>query len=325
VARRRRLALWTAPLLVVAATLGSFGVFAWRVPIWSALKASYLLGLSLPLALFLARAVEELLERGRRRTLAALAAALAAVALAAACVAVDGLVLPRRADAPATGAVRFYFGEYEAARRVYERLAAGSAYPVPWLDNLAAVELAAGHPERARLLYARAVMLEAEKGRFDVYRHGQLAVAMALEGDRDGALELLGRMLDRNGAPELLANRGALLALAGEEARAAVDLLDAIAQAPELWIARLNRARQLERDGRAREATAALAAAADSACRPPRGYPYGVGTGEVLEWGVGRRWLLRLEPDGVAPALPAFFREACATLTRAAAAEAPRG
>ena len=43
---------------------------------------------------------------------------------------------------------------------------------------------------------------------------------------------------------------------------------------------------------------------------------YGVGTGEVLEWGVGRRWLLRVENGALAPALPAFFRDACAALAR---------
>jgi hypothetical protein len=72
VVRGGRRALFTAPLLLSVATLGSFALFAWRVPIWSALKASYLLGLSLPFALLLCRAIEELLERGRRRACAVL-------------------------------------------------------------------------------------------------------------------------------------------------------------------------------------------------------------------------------------------------------------
>jgi tetratricopeptide (TPR) repeat protein len=325
--RGRRRAFWTAPLLVAAATLGSFAVFAWRVPIWSALKASYLLGLSLPFALLLCRAVEELLERGRRTACAALVTGLAGVGLAASLVAIDGLVLPRRADAPATGAVRFYFGEYEAARRVYQRLISGAAYPVPWLDNLAAVELADGHPEQARLHYARAVTLELARGRPDPYRQGQLAVATALAGDLAGAQMLLDQVLDRRSLPELLSNRGALHAAQGDQARATVDWLDAIAEAPELTIAHLNLARGLEREGRTEEAQAERLAAAQAACRAPRGYPYGVGTGEVLEWGVGRRWLLLLQEDGLAPALPAFFREACARLSSAshAPAAASRG
>ncbi len=315
--RGRRRALWTAPLLLSVFTLGSFGLFAWRVPIWSALKASYLLGLSLPFALFLCRAVEELMERGRRRACAALAAGLAAVAIASSLVAIDGFVLPRRADAPATGAVHFYFGEHEAARGIYRRLIAGAGYPVPWLDNLAAVELADGHPDRARLLYARAVRLERERGRFDAYRQGQLAVATALAGDLAGARSLLDEVLDRTRLPELLANRGALHAAQADEGRASDDLVAAIELAPELVVARLNLGRFLQREGRIREAQEAEAAAAQAACRPPRGFPYGVGTGEVLEWGVGRRWLLLLEEGGLAPALPGFFREACARLSHA--------
>jgi tetratricopeptide (TPR) repeat protein len=321
--RGRRRALWTAPLLLSAATLVSFGLFAWRVPIWSALKASYLLGLSLPFALFLCRAVEELMERGRRRTCAALAAGLATVAVAASLVAIDGFVLPRRADAPATGAVRFYFGEYEAARQVYQRLIAGAGYPVPWLDNLAAVELADGNPNRASLLYARAVKLESERGHPNAYRQGQQAAATALDGDLESAHALLDEILGRTRLPELLANRAVLRAAQGDPVRASIDFVDALAQAPELVVARLNLAGLLEHEGRTREAQEARAAAAQAACRAPRGFPYGVGTGEVLEWGVGRRWLLLLEDGELAPALPSFFREACARLSGAANAPAP--
>ncbi len=325
VARGRRRALWPAPLLLCAATLASFALFAWQVPIWSALKASYLLPLSLPFSLFLARACEEWLERGRRVACAVICVVLAGIALAASLVAADGLVLPRRADAPATGAVRFYFGEYEAARRVYERLIAGAAYPVPWLDNLAAVELADARFDRAHVLYARAVVLELEKGRFDPYRHAQLAVATALDGDLTGAQSLLAEALAHTTLPELLANRGALSAALGNPDAAVIDLKGALALAPEMFVAQLNLARVLERE-RSPEAAPAFAAAAQAACRPPRGYPYGVGTGEVLEWGVGRRWLLRLEGGALVPTLPAFFREACERLSgsaRAGAAVAP--
>jgi hypothetical protein len=314
--RGRRRALFTAPLLFAGATLASFALFSWQVPIWSALKASYLLPLSLPFALFLARALEALAVRAGRAANALALAGLGAVALATSLVAIDGLVLPRRADAPATGAVRFYFGDYEGARRIYERLIAGSRYPVPWLDNLAAVELADGHPDRARLLYARAVVRELERGRFDPYRHAQLAVATALDGDLEDARQQLSKLLEREGLPEAVANRGAVNAALGDEGRAAVDLHDAIVQLPGQFVARLDQARLLAREGRAEDARAALAAAADAACRPPRGYPYGVGTGEVLEWGVGRRWLLVLEDGALAPALPGFIREACARLSR---------
>jgi hypothetical protein len=39
-----------------------------------------------------------------------------------------------------------------------------------------------------------------------------------------------------------------------------------------------------------------------------------VGTGEVLEWGIGRRWLLLLEERGLRVASPEFFRRACERL-----------
>jgi hypothetical protein len=89
-----------------------------------------------------------------------------------------------------------------------------------------------------------------------------------------------------------------------------------------LVVARLNQARLLERERKSQEAALALGAAAEAACQAPRGYPHGVGTGEVLEWGVGRRWLLRLDGSALVPALPAFFRDACAELTEAARANA---
>jgi predicted Zn-dependent protease len=163
--------------------------------------------------------------------------------------------------------------------------------------------------------------MEQERGRFDAYRRGQLAAATALAGEPVRARTLLDETLARARLPELLANRGALHAALGDAGRAAVDLHDALVLAPELFVARLNLAHVLAQEGRAEDARRELAQAAASACRAPRGYPQGVGTGEVLEWGVGRRWLLLLGDEGLAPALPAFFREACSRIE--ARAEAP--
>jgi 4-amino-4-deoxy-L-arabinose transferase-like glycosyltransferase len=69
-----------APLVVMAAAAAaSFAVFTWRAPSLAAAKASYLLPLAAPSALFFARAVEAIGPRPRRAALAAsLAAALAA-------------------------------------------------------------------------------------------------------------------------------------------------------------------------------------------------------------------------------------------------------
>jgi len=307
--RRREVVL---PLATLAAgSLAAFVAFSWQVPLWSALKASYLLGLSLPFALCLARAVEAGLGARTRAWRAAAPAALTAVAVAGVAVAADGLVLPRRADAPASGALHFYFGEYEAARAVYGRLAGGAAYPVPWLDNLAAVEIAEGHAALGRRLLARAVALEREAGRDDPYRRGRLAVAMAADGDLAGARALLDEVLASHALAELRANRGAIAAQQGELAAAEADLRAALAGEPALAPAWLALARVLDATGRGAAARGAREEAARRARLAPRGYPYGVGTGEVLEWGVARRPLLLWEEKGLRVAPPGFFARSC--------------
>jgi hypothetical protein len=75
----------------------------------------------------------------------------------------------------------------------------------------------------------------------------------------------------------------------------------------------------LDRAGRAAEAREAHGAAQRAACRAPRGEPRGIGSGENVEWGVGRRWLLRLDAQGAAlrVTLPSDHREACARLVAA--------
>ena len=212
VARGRRRALWPAPLLVSAATLGSFALFAWRVPIWSALKASYLLGLSLPFALFLARAFEELLERGRRGACTALAALLAGIALATSVVAVDGLVLPRRADAPATGAVQLLF------RRVR-----GRAPRLRAADRRGGLPGAVARQSRRGRARGRPCQSARTSSMHAPSRwssRGDASTRIATDssrwrplstGDLAGAQVLLGEALAHESAPELLANRGALV------------------------------------------------------------------------------------------------------------------
>lgn len=300
------------PLLVHGAVvLSAFAVFAWRVPIWSALKSSYLLGLSLPFGVFLARGALALSPRPP------LLAGLAAVGLASAAVGSEGLVLPRRADAPATGAVRFYFGDLDGARQIYTRLARRAAQPIPWLDSLGAIALAEGDPETARRLYARAVAQEPPRRWNHRRRLGQLAVATALAGDPAAAARQLDEILASGELVELRANRGALYALAGDLGSAEADLRRALAANPELVVAWLDLADVLERQGRREEASQARAEARSHACRAPRRYPHGLGTGEVLEWGIGRRALLRLDGDALRLADLDFYRGACARLSSA--------
>jgi tetratricopeptide (TPR) repeat protein len=307
VKRGRRRPFYVPLLLLAGATLASFVLFTWRVPIWSAVKSSYLLGLTLPYGVFLARGVEGLAARGPIWLRAVPPAAVGAISVAAAVVALEGAVLPRRADAPATGAVRFYFGEYEGASRIYGRLVAGAGYKASWLDNLAAVKLLDGHPDRARLLYARAVAT----GLPDPYRRGRLAAAAALDGDPEAARNELDIALAEQRLPELLANRGAVRANLGDLAGAESDLRDALDLSPAMVPAWRNLARVLARSGRLQESGRARKRAAREACTAPRGYPYGVGTGEVLEWGVGRRCLLLLEDDRLRVAEPSFYRDMC--------------
>jgi hypothetical protein len=309
----RRRADYEVLLVMSGVCLAVFVLFAWRVPIWSALKASYLLGLSLPFGVFLARGLEAAGGWGIGwRTGASLW--LSVTALAAAASAAEGLIVPRRADAPAMGAVYFYFGEYPAARQLYMRLAAGAPYPVPWLDNLAAVELASGDPVRASRLAARAVALEDPKGGAHPYRRGQQALALAVAGESSEAAALLDDALAGRELPELRANRGALALAEGDWEAAQSHLERALAANPELLPAWLHQARAQDALGRSAQARESRLAAARVACTPPRRYPHGLGTGEVLEWGVGRRGLLWLDGEVLRIAGPGFFREACARL-----------
>jgi tetratricopeptide (TPR) repeat protein len=308
VRRGRRRPLYVPMLWLAAGAVAGFLWFTWVMPRWPGLKSSYLLALSLPFGVFVARGGEVLAARASAWQRAAAPAWIATAAFAASVLVLPGVVFPARADAPATGAVRFHFGEYDQARRIYGRLVTGSGYTVPWLENLAAVELADGQNSRARRIYARAHGLAAAP---DPYRDGRLAVSTAVDGDLEEALAILDGALAENGPSELRANRGAVRAARGDTAGAESDLRDALAANPGLVPAWRNLALLLDRAGRESEALVTRARAVEAACRTPRHYPYGLGSGEILEWGVGRRWLLLVDGDGVSAALPAFYRRAC--------------
>ncbi len=308
--RGRRRAVYGTMLATWVLGLVAMILYAFVVPRWPAVKAAYLFVLSLPFAVFLSRGVEALDSRGRAVRVAVLVA-LAAIASVSAAINTSGLVVPRRLASPAMGAVWYYFGEYEPARRLYVRLVGSSRYPVAWLDNLAAVELGDGHPERARRFYARAVELGRDAGRHDAYRQGQLAASLALDGDLEAAMEELDALLAVEMLPEPLANRGAIRAIKGDLAAAEVDLRAALALDPEQVPAWINLAHVMERSGQADSARHVWQRAGEQACRPPRGYPHGVGTGEVLDWGVGRRLQLAIDGDSLEAVLPADSREAC--------------
>jgi len=324
VAAGRRRAVYVPLLWLAAGMLFAQALFAWQIPTWAAIKATYLLPASLSFAVFLVRGWEGLAASAPQAASAALAG-LGVTALLSAFVSAEGGVLPRRIDAPAAGAAHFYFGEYDASRRVFEAIGARSPWPVPWLDNLAATHLAAGDASLARDLYRRAVAIEgtlqrgAEPGRLALERRGQLAVATALTGDEQGAAAYLDATLALRELPELRANRGILHARAGRLDLAEADLRQALAADAEMLPAWEALAVVLRRMDREAEALEALASAREVACRAPRGYPRGIGPGENVEWGVGRRWLLRLgtADEALRVELPADRRAACARLTAA--------
>jgi len=306
------------PLLLLAGASGmAFVAFSWRVPQWSALKSAYLMGLSLPFPVFVIRALAFVEQRAPALPRALLPALLCGTAVWSGYAALEGIAFPRRADAPAAGAVHYYFGEYDAARRLYARLVAGAGYKVPWLENLAALELAQGDYERARADYERSVRLAERQGRHDPSRTGRLAVAQALAGDLPAALGSLDAAIGAARLPDLLNNRGVLRARSGDLGAARRDFRDAAALDRDLTAAWWNLARVGSDDAQAAEA---IARAREAACSAPRHYPYGLGTGEILEWGIGRRPLLVLDDDsrgGFHLLLPRDQREACALLAKA--------
>jgi len=313
--RGRRREVYVTMLAALALGIVTMILYSWVVPRWPAIKAAYIFFLALPFAVFLARSIEALTARSPPWRVV-LPGTLAAFALLSAAINTSGLVVPQRAHSPAMGAVWYYFGQYDEARRLYTRLIASSRYSVAWLDNLAAIELADGHTDRARRFYDRAVSLEQKAGRSNPYRNGQLAAAIALDGDLADASRRLDEVLAADRLPEPLANRGAIRAVQGDLGGAESDLRAALAAEPAQLPAWVNLAHVLEQAGKPEVAADVWKRAALQSCRPPRGYPYGVGTGESLEWGIGRRLLLLIEADELRAALPAFYRNACGSIGR---------
>jgi tetratricopeptide (TPR) repeat protein len=297
VRRGRRVGVYVPLLVWAALTLLAFAIFAVRVPRISALKASYLFGLSLPYGAFVARATEALGHRSVRAALCVSAVALSAAA-AAFCYSV-GPVHPRREDNGAVGAVHFLMGDYAAARRLYQGRLARAPNSIRWLEGLAAAELAAGEAGRAGELYARAMELDLG----DPHRLVRLGVAAALAGELSAAREHLGAAVARGAGAVAHANRGAVLAAVGELEAAEAELRRASSLDPDLAPARHNLAVVFERSGRVDEAAAARREWRRAAHAPPRGYPYGVGVG-LLD--PGARPLLWLDGDALRLACAPF-------------------
>jgi arylsulfatase len=274
--RGRRVEVY-APLFAMAGfTLAAFAWFAIDAPQFSALKASYLFGLTLPYAAFLARAIEAL--DGWRSPLPGRAAAgLVVVAAGAAGVAnASGLALPRPVDHTHTALVRFHLERDDEVRQWFQRhlrnplVAAG-----PWIDNLAALEMLEGDPAAALELLLGADLEEGDSP----FRRNAAGVAAALDGRHREALSLFDEAIDAGAGAVSLVNRGALRALRGELAAAESDLRAALALEPDLAPAWHDLAEVLALAQRPEEAAAARESATRAAQTPPRGYPYGIPSG----------------------------------------------
>jgi tetratricopeptide (TPR) repeat protein len=278
-------------------TLAAFVLFAIRIPTWAALKASYLLGLSLPYAVFLARGSASL---GRRDPgLGAVAPVMYGLIAAAVCfVFATGRppgLMRRDFDSMQMHSIRAHFGDYRATRLAFRMDAPRRGY----LEARAAAELFDGSPAVAIRFYERSGQMDSDDPSKRPWWLNRLAVANALGDRREIARDLLDEALALGAYEEMLVNRAVLAVLGGDLVVAERDLRRALTLAPDLPPAWTNLAVVLERTGRESEAADARARAVAASTRPPRGFPYGVGNGFLYESGAGQRFVLVVkEPPG---------------------------
>jgi tetratricopeptide (TPR) repeat protein len=290
--RGRRIGSYLPLLIFAGLSLFAFAVFSLRVPRISALKASYLMGLSLPYGVFVVRGVEAL-ARGRGHLLTAVGCVAVVVpAVAAAAIYRVGGVHPIRDHGRALGAVQLLVRDTAAARAFYSSRLASAPESSYWKQGLAAVELADGAASQARDLYRE--VLKQHRG--DPGSTARVGIAEALSGDLESARRRFDRALELGGGAWELANRAAVLAELGDLAAAEADLERALADDPDFAVAAHNLALVHERAGREEAAASARRRWMRATVEPPSGYPYGVGVG-LLEPDV--RPLLWLGEDGL--------------------------
>jgi arylsulfatase len=190
----------------------------------------------------------------------------------------------------------FYFGDYDGARDFFEDQRHVLGWPdAAFPDNLAAVALVEGDPYRARALYG----LFPPKPRREPFRWNAYAVATALSGERERAVELLDKAIKAGAGEVGLSNRGAVRASLGQLDVAESDLRKALDLDARLAPAWNGLAKVLERTGRSREAAVARASAVAAAAAGPRRHPYGIpdGLGQYPSWKLDLRWILWLDAE----------------------------
>lgn len=298
----------TTLVLLTAGGLLAFMIFVFGTPTFAAVKPMYLLSLSPAYGFFLARAVAALAIRPKLQigaVVAVLGACLASASIFTA------LAMRPAAENVQMAFVRHYFGDHERAAAVYRRelsaalegaeAGGGRLNPLWARGMLAAVELSSGHPGEARRLYAESLEHRQAANHVSPFALNRLAVATALAGDPTEARQLLDRALSEIRATELLVNRGALRALAGDWVGAEADLREALVDIPRLAPALANLAWVLEQRGDP-DAAALRASAVQAAHEAPRYYPYGVGDGQGLN---NQRSMLELRAEGLKLYVPA--------------------
>jgi hypothetical protein len=323
VRRSPRSAAEPTMVLLAAGGFAAFALFALRVPIFSALKATYLLSVSLPYGFFVALAFAEPPPRaaGAVRAVGGLALT---VAVGLAVVAfTPGLGTRLRPENALMAAAHAHFGDLDTARRIYreelERALETAGDPkrsrpgwvVAVREALAAVEIAAGDSMRGMDLYAESSLLPRKSSSqlssaTAPQRLSRIAVAAALAGEPQRGRYLLDTALANGPITEPLANRGALRAVTGNLAGAVNDLQRALELAPELAPALHNLAWVRERLGAREQARRLRQQAERAAWITPRGFPYGVGDGFHLN---EPRLLLLIEGNELALYHPPRARE----------------
>jgi len=281
-----------AMLVLAAGSVTAFVLFAIRVPTWAALKASYLLNLSLPFAYFLSLGASKLAARDRLLGLVA-PIAVGVLAIAGTATFTTGALLRRHFDSHQMVSVDAHFGQFETTRELFRPDAPARSY----LEARAAAELLDGNPALARRFYIHAERMPLKDPKEEPYWVNRLAVATALARQLDVARKLFDEALAEQSIPELLVNRGALRIFTGDwdggesDLRAALDLDSTL---PPAW---QDLAVVLSLRGDREGAAAAQARSDAEEETPPRGFPYGVGTGYLYDSGAGQRWMLTLSRE----------------------------